>query len=135
MNTISVDTCKDFARSLISNVSLQSGQILVPSILDLEKVCRHVQQLWDEGINLRNERVVRQLIHGGNKKIEASRGYQNLLTTLGHIERKVLKEQYGGRIYYPVMSPTFQSAGAAEPPYFPQIGGNIMANDRIYFSK
>ena len=118
--------CRDYSRSLINNLSLASGYVLVPTETELQQVCAQLEALQALGLDLGSIRTMRALIKGGlPRKILRSKAYSNLELLIRSIQK-----------LEPDLDLDVQSGGS-EPPYFPtvvQLGGNIYnsENGRIY---
>jgi hypothetical protein len=56
--------CREYARSLINNLSLISGLILIPSELNTQAMCNQLQALHNQGFNLNLDQNMRKLIQG-----------------------------------------------------------------------
>jgi hypothetical protein len=55
--------CRDYARSLINNLSLLSKMVLMPTESQLRTICRHLQTLQIQGIILDDNNMY-NLING-----------------------------------------------------------------------
>lgn len=55
--------CRDYARSLINNLSLLSKKVLIPTESQVRTICRHLQALQIQGIVL-DDTTMYNLING-----------------------------------------------------------------------
>jgi len=55
--------CRDYARSLINNLSLLSRMVLTPTESQVQTICRHLQGLRNRGLVLDDDNM-HNLIHG-----------------------------------------------------------------------
>lgn len=53
--------CREYARSLINNLSLLSGLVIVPKEADTQRICQHLLILQRQGYDLADTSL---LIHG-----------------------------------------------------------------------
>ena len=56
--------CKDYAHSLINNLSLLSGYVLKPTINEMDQICSHLEIMKREGSIKFNDNDMRKLING-----------------------------------------------------------------------
>lgn len=56
-------SCREYARSLINNLSLMSGYVLSPKEGQLTDICHHLTNLNNKGLTLNNANMI-QLIQG-----------------------------------------------------------------------
>ena len=56
--------CKDYAYSLINNLSLLSGYILKPTVNEINQICFHLETMKEEGSIRYNDNDMRNLING-----------------------------------------------------------------------
>ncbi len=106
-----VDTCREYARSLINNISLLSGYVLSPNALDISNICAELETLQAAGFDLRSEANTKLLIHGTAEELEYMPAYIRLKSILGGLRKITMEEdnsQYGGmrgtEVRYPVLS-------------------------------
>ena len=103
-----VENCRDYARSLINNISLLSGYVLKPSNLEISNICAELNTIQAEGFDLTREANTKILIHGTNRQLETMPAYIRIKTILGKIKKITIEEdnsQYGGGVIsYPVLN-------------------------------
>lgn len=106
-----VDNYKDYARSLINNLSLQSGHVLYASSESLENICSHLRELQHAGFDLGKEVNTMTMIHGPTTELDKIPAYQQLRKELSKLKKHTLvpdPTQLGGgrpdlRLFYPVL--------------------------------
>lgn len=78
--------CREYARSLINNLSLLSGKVLVPTEPELHRICIHLANLQAKGCTLDEQ----QLIHG-SKKLNSLQDFKLLKQLITKIKIKKCK--------------------------------------------
>lgn len=58
-----MDVCREYARSLINNLSLLSGLVVVPTNSELRSICHRLNRLQKRGMSL-DEIQMKRFIHG-----------------------------------------------------------------------
>lgn len=59
--------CREYVRSLINNLSLLSGKVLVPSEYELQRMCGILRRMQRYGLKL-DEKAMKHLIYGPEPK-------------------------------------------------------------------
>lgn len=83
-------SCREYARSLINNLSLLSDKILVPTEFELQRMCGILKMMQSYGLVL-NEQTMQHLIYGPDPKDrKAQQMFQELKELI--IQIKVKKQ-------------------------------------------
>lgn len=84
-----MNTCREYARSLINNLSLLSGLVLVPTEAQIKDMCRHLSGLSNKGFAL-DEQHMRLLISGSDR-LNTDPDFQSLKRLI--VQVKVLRDK------------------------------------------
>ena len=79
--------CKQYAHSLINNLSLLSNLVLVPNDNDINNICFHLNQLKNKGLIRFTDNSMRKLING-TPSLNNSNHFAELKRLINNIDIK-----------------------------------------------